>query len=108
MLTRVVGHYARSNTLLVDLGWTGVSAQGKERGYGCLPAHPELVVTNLKQECGEVTSTDGSALEFEKYPIGSMLQIAPFHSCASTHQHAKVHVLDGEGRLSEWSICKGG
>ena len=26
VLTRVVGHYARSNTLLVDLGWTGCSA----------------------------------------------------------------------------------
>jgi D-serine deaminase-like pyridoxal phosphate-dependent protein len=27
-LTRVVGHYPRSNTLLIDLGWTGCSKQG--------------------------------------------------------------------------------
>ena len=28
VLTRVVGHYPKSNTLLIDCGWTGASAQG--------------------------------------------------------------------------------
>ena len=32
VLTRVVGHYPKSNTLLIDCGWTGASAQGKESG----------------------------------------------------------------------------
>ena len=34
VLTRVIGHYPQSNMLLVDMGWTGTSAQGKEHGYG--------------------------------------------------------------------------
>ena len=59
VLTRVVGHYPKSNMLLIDCGWTGASAQGKESGYGCLPKTPELTIANLKQECGEVTSADG-------------------------------------------------
>ena len=32
VLTRVVGHYPRCNSLLIDCGWTGASAQGKHAG----------------------------------------------------------------------------
>jgi D-serine deaminase-like pyridoxal phosphate-dependent protein len=109
VLTRIVGHYPRSNTLLIDCGWTGASAQGKSAGYGCFPTNPELTITNLKQECGEVSSTDGGKLEYSKYPIGSMLALAPYHSCASTHQHQRVHLLADDGCTIEatWRICKG-
>ena len=110
VLTRVVGHYPKSNTLLIDCGWTGASAQGKESGYGCLPKTPELTIANLKQECGEVTSADGAPIDYARYPIGSFLEIAPYHSCASTHQHGHVHVLEtaASREVSEvWRICKG-
>uniref|UniRef100_A0A0D3I343 D-serine dehydratase-like domain-containing protein n=1 Tax=Emiliania huxleyi (strain CCMP1516) TaxID=280463 RepID=A0A0D3I343_EMIH1 len=123
VLTRVVGHYPKSNTLLIDCGWTGASAQGKESGtaacrdlgqsresgYGCFPLNPELRIANLKQECGEVTSVDGAPLDFRRYPIGALLRIAPHHSCASTHQHRSVNVLgaDGDTVVEEWKICKG-
>ncbi len=49
VLTRVVGHYPASNTLLIDCGWTGCSAQGAATGYGGFPEHPELRIVNLKQ-----------------------------------------------------------
>ena len=109
VLTRVVGHYPKSNTLLVDCGWTGTSAQGAAHGYGLFPAHPELRVLNLKQECGEVSSADGAPLDYARYPIGSLLELAPWHSCAATHQHRVVHVVadDGETVEGEWAICKG-
>jgi D-serine deaminase-like pyridoxal phosphate-dependent protein len=32
VLTRVIGHYPAQNMMLVDLGWTGCSAQGAELG----------------------------------------------------------------------------
>jgi D-serine deaminase-like pyridoxal phosphate-dependent protein len=32
VLTRVIGHYPAANMLLVDMGWTATSAQGKEHG----------------------------------------------------------------------------
>lgn len=105
--TRVVGHYRKQNTILVDLGWTGISQQGKERGFGAIDGHPELRIRNLKQEAGEVTSADNGALDFTKYPIGSVLQVIPWHSCASTHQHTAVHVLD-QGRLvARWQQVRG-
>ena len=50
VLTRVIGHYPKQNMILIDLGWTGCSAQGAEFGYGMLSGHPELKVVQLKQE----------------------------------------------------------
>ena len=51
--TRVIGHYPRSDMLLVDMGWTGCSAQGAAHGYGEIEGHPELRIHVLKQEAGE-------------------------------------------------------
>ena len=109
ILTRVVGHYPKSNTLLIDCGWTGASAQGAAHGYGLFPKHPELTILNLKQECGEVSSSDGAPLDYTRYPIGSVLELAPWHSCASTHQHHSVHIVEDDGETvgAEWRICKG-
>ena len=110
VLTRVVGHYPKSNTLLIDCGWTGASAQGKEKGYGGIPRESTLRILNLKQECGEVGPADGvSPLDYAAYPIGSILEIAPHHSCAATHQHATIHVLEDDGATvgESWRICKG-
>merc|ERR1712023_567583 len=76
VLTRVIGHYPASNMLIVDLGWTGCSAQGAHIGYGAFEGHPELRIKELKQEAGEVTSAvDGQTLAFKKYPIGTILRL---------------------------------
>ena len=40
VLTRVIGHYPAANMLLVDMGWTGTSAQGKEHGCVGRPRPP--------------------------------------------------------------------
>lgn len=106
--SRVVGQYPQRNTLLVDVGWTGLSVQGAEQGFGAIDGHPELVIKVLKQEAGEVGSKDGSPLDFSLYPIGYIFRILPWHSCAATHQHTQVHVLDDEGRPSDtWSQVRG-
>ena len=109
VLTRVVGHYPKSNTLLIDCGWTGASAQGKELGYGGFPDHPELRIRAFKQECGEVTSADGSPIDYHRFPIGTVLAIAPYHSCAATQQHRVVHLLEDDRKTisDSWTICKG-
>lgn len=109
VLTRVVGHYPKQNMLLVDMGWTGCSAQGAESGYGALLEARDLKVKLLKQEAGEVVSADGAPIDFGKYPIGTILQLAPWHSCAATQQHQVIHALDGDHRtiVDTWQICKG-
>jgi D-serine deaminase-like pyridoxal phosphate-dependent protein len=95
VLTRVIGHLPKANQLVVDCGWTGASAQGAEHGYGFFPLNPELRLTGFSQEVGRVSTADETPLDFGRYPIGCMLQLAPWHACAATHQHQAVHVLGG-------------
>ena len=109
VLMRVIGKYPEQNMLLVDCGWTGMSAQGSDANYGRIVGH-NLCIKVLKQEAGEVTSIDGTPIPFDKYPIGCLLQLSPYHSCATTHQHRFIHILENEDSTHvrhTWSICKG-
>eukprot|EP00439_Symbiodinium_sp_Y106_P052566 s4152_g7.t1 len=81
------------------MGWTACSKQGQAMNYGRLEGHPELKVVDLKQEAGLVSSSDGKPLDFAKYPLGTILRLEPFHSCAHTKQHDRIHVL-AEDRTS--------
>jgi len=107
VLTRVLGHYPKTSTLLIDLGWTGISAQGKEHGFGIIQGHPELRIVTLKQEAGEVQAADGAPLDFSRYPVGSLLKVLPYHSCAAAHQHERLFVVEGESVVGEWSRARG-
>jgi D-serine deaminase-like pyridoxal phosphate-dependent protein len=130
VLTRVVGHYPKSNTLLVDMGWTAQGGgQGKDLNYGAFThivgedvgptsgkveelcrtgaAPLGLKVACLKQECGEVTSTDGSPLDFSRFPVGCILAFAPYHSCATGHNHPSLLVLEGDQVVDELEVAKG-
>lgn len=106
--TRIVGQYPKRNTLLIDMGWTGISAQGKENNYGLIDGHPELEIKILKQEAAEVGSANNEPLDYSRYPIGLILRIIPWHSCAATHQHTEVHVLNAAGEPVEtWRQVRG-
>jgi D-serine deaminase-like pyridoxal phosphate-dependent protein len=54
VLARVIGHYPKLNMMLLDMGWTAISAQGASDGYGFIADHPELKIKVLKQEAAEV------------------------------------------------------
>eukprot|EP00747_Dinoflagellata_sp_TGD_P135989 gnl/TRDRNA2_/TRDRNA2_175499_c8_seq1.p1 gnl/TRDRNA2_/TRDRNA2_175499_c8~~gnl/TRDRNA2_/TRDRNA2_175499_c8_seq1.p1 ORF type:complete len:372 (+),score=50.18 gnl/TRDRNA2_/TRDRNA2_175499_c8_seq1:70-1185(+) len=105
--TRILGHYPKRNLMVIDMGWTGISAQGKEHGYGAIDGHPELRIKNLHQELGEVESADGTPLDFDKYPIGTILRVLPWHACAATHQHTSVVVLQHGKIVGQWQHCRG-
>jgi len=113
VLTRVIGHYHNDtgNMLLIDLGWTGTSAQGSGCGYGRFEGHPELYIHALKQEAGEVVSSQkGVPLELTQYPIGSFLKLMPHHACASGAMHAVVNVVRNEHSevvVDQWRPCRG-
>eukprot|EP01062_Namystynia_karyoxenos_P051504 TRINITY_DN40501_c0_g1_i1.p2 TRINITY_DN40501_c0_g1~~TRINITY_DN40501_c0_g1_i1.p2 ORF type:complete len:425 (+),score=121.53 TRINITY_DN40501_c0_g1_i1:72-1277(+) len=107
VLTRVIGAYPQRQMLLVDLGWTGCSAQGAEHGYGLVASHPELRIRQLKQEAGEVVSADGSPLDFARYPVGTVLEVIPWHACAAAALHPKVRVVRGGSVAAEWAPCRG-
>jgi hypothetical protein len=38
----------------------------------------------------QVETSDGSPMDYSKYPIGSILKLYPYHACAAGAMHAKV------------------
>ncbi|CAD7968316.1 unnamed protein product [Amoebophrya sp. A120] len=105
--------------LLIDCGWTGMSAQGAEVNYGRILSHPELKIKSLKQETGEVVVKDEEgggkkaprSMKINlaaKYPVGTVITIAPFHSCAACHQYRSLVVEDAkENIVATWERCSG-
>lgn len=96
------------NSLQIDCGWTGISSQGKEYDHGCIECEYNLKIVNLKQEAGTVTTKDGTVIDYSKYPIGKMLLILPWHSCATIHQHRKINIVKGDDQVVDiWDVCDG-
>uniref|UniRef100_A0A3B3Y2A0 D-serine dehydratase-like domain-containing protein n=1 Tax=Poecilia mexicana TaxID=48701 RepID=A0A3B3Y2A0_9TELE len=109
VLTRVVGHCPHRNQLLVDCGWTGISLDGAGKlptGYAMIEGHPDLKLLSMTQEHGRVEPISGP-LDYSKYPIGSLLTLIPYHSCAAAAMHPVYHV-HSEGRLmGKWTPTRG-
>ena len=77
--TRVVGHYPERGHLIIDAGFTAISNQGADIGYGEIAGHPELRIVGLTQELGKIEAAPGHKIDFDKVPIGTILRILPFH-----------------------------
>lgn len=130
ILTRVVGHYPKSNTLQVDMGWTAQGGgQGKTLHYGAFThtawspkprgsassggGHENgdpaagLQLQGMSQEMGEVSTADGSPIDFEAFPVGTVLAFVPYHSCAAGHCHPSLLVLEDGLVLRELEVAKG-
>lgn len=109
VLTTVIGHQPRRNTLLVDAGWMALSndrsttGQHLDQGLGLVvcdqstvgetPADADLVVVSANQEHGLVSRRDGGEFDFGRFPIGSELRILPVHACSTAAAFAGYHRL---------------
>jgi len=107
--TRVVGHYPHRKQMLVDCGENGLSTMGnhgqknKEMGYAILKDEPNLRVNAVYQDLGVVEAVTGD-LDFTKYPIGTVVQLLPWHSCGTALLYKKYHVIGKDSKVSqEWS-----
>jgi D-serine deaminase-like pyridoxal phosphate-dependent protein len=59
---------------------------------------------------GEVEAAEhGTPLDYDRYPIGSILELLPYHSCAAVKMHDQMHVLDEDGKTlrGAYNICRG-
>ncbi|XP_078621834.1 D-serine dehydratase-like isoform X1 [Branchiostoma floridae x Branchiostoma japonicum] len=109
VMTRVIGHYPGNNHLLVDCGWTALSLHSLGQlptGFGIIDGHPELKLSSMTQEVGKVHAVEGT-LDFDKYPIGTVLKILPYHACATACMHPKYYVHSGEAIVAVWKPCRG-
>ncbi|XP_059829872.1 D-serine dehydratase isoform X1 [Hypanus sabinus] len=109
VLTRVIGHYPHRNQLLVDCGWTGLSLHSLGKlptGYAIIEGHPELKLVGMTQEHGKIESISGK-LDFDKFPLGSLISLIPYHACATAAMHP-VYYVHSEGKIiAEWRPTRG-
>ena len=107
VLTSVIGHQRSRNWIITDAGWMalsrdrGTAKQRVDQGYGVvcdLAGRPidGLIVADTNQEHGIVAARGGGAIDFERFPVGTLLRILPNHACATAAQHPQYHVIAGE------------
>ncbi|XP_078072038.1 D-serine dehydratase isoform X2 [Mustelus asterias] len=109
VLTRVIGHYPHRNQLLVDCGWTALSLHSLGRlptGYAVIDGHPDLKLAGMTQEHGRIEPASGK-LDFDKFPLGSLISLVPYHACSAAAMHP-VYYVHSEGRIvAEWRPTRG-
>ncbi|XP_050418392.2 D-serine dehydratase [Patella vulgata] len=109
--TRVIDYKKSKNVVLVDCGFLALSLDGiLEGGYGgmcSIQDHPELKMKAMDQELGKLTAADGQQLDFDKYPIGTLLYIYPFHACHTAAMHPVYYVHSGDTVVDKWTPTRG-
>ncbi|KAJ0011864.1 hypothetical protein NQD34_012839 [Periophthalmus magnuspinnatus] len=109
VLTRVIGHCPHRNQLLIDCGWTGLSLDGAGKlpsGYAVVEGHPDLKLLSMTQEHGRVEPISGK-LDYSKYPLGTMLRLIPYHSCATAAMHPIYYVHCKDRLVGKWTPTRG-
>lgn len=108
--TKVIGQYPHRNQLLIDAGWTAVSLEGHKaipNGSYCLFEDlPNLRLVKMTQEVGFVEPVEGE-LNYENFPIGKILFLIPYHSCATACMHKKYYVHEGDDIVDIYKPCSG-
>jgi D-serine deaminase-like pyridoxal phosphate-dependent protein len=119
VLTTVIGHRTDANWLVTDAGWMalsrdrGTARQSVDQGYGLVAdidcrAVPEMWMSAANQEHGIVSRRDGGPLNFDRFPIGSLLRIVPNHACATAAQHSAYSVVRGTREVvAHWERFSG-
>jgi D-serine deaminase-like pyridoxal phosphate-dependent protein len=115
----VIGHQREKNWLITDGGWMamsrdrGTAKQKVDQGYGLvcdLAGRPieDLIVIDANQEHGIVARRGGGPLDFDRFPIGSLLRVLPNHACATAAQHDFYEVLAAGGKpQGRWERVNG-
>ncbi len=111
VLATVIGHQPDKGWIITDAGWMamsrdrGTASQAIDQGYGVvcnLAGQPleDLLVVSTNQEHGIIGHRGGGAIDAAKYPVGTLLRILPNHACATSAQHDRYHVVDGEAQVN--------
>lgn len=111
VMARVSGHYPDRNQLLIDAGALAFSKdQGakhvrNEVTYGEAYHFPEIQVQEISQEHGLAGSN--TPIDFEEFPIGSLIRFIPNHSCLTAACFNKYYIEDEGEIIDIWEPAKG-
>jgi len=114
VIARITGHYPLNETMTIDCGALGLSKDRgsthlalPDRGYGILKDHPDLFIASVSQEAGVVRSSKRKGIEYDKFPIGSIIRILPNHSCLTSACYSQYFIVDGhESIVDVWKNCR--
>ena len=118
VLGTVIGHQREKNWILTDAGWMalsrdrGTAKQKEDQGYGVVcdalgEPIDDLIVADANQEHGIIARRGGGPIDFDRFPIGSLVRILPNHACATAAQHGEYQVIRA-GRVAEtWERFSG-
>eukprot|EP00026_Physarum_polycephalum_P009984 Phypoly_transcript_10127.p1 GENE.Phypoly_transcript_10127~~Phypoly_transcript_10127.p1 ORF type:complete len:359 (+),score=39.60 Phypoly_transcript_10127:124-1200(+) len=87
VLARVVGHYPKRKQILIDAGALAFTSDlgcvhlHKFPQFGAVKGATELRVVAITQELGKIEHEGGEQINFAKFPIGSLIEVYPNHSC---------------------------
>lgn len=111
IMTRVIGHYPHRKQMLIDCGFTALTKQGLNAnkivsGYAVFEYHPHLKLIEMTQEVGKVEAVDDD-LDINRYPIGTILFLYPYHACAAASLHPVYYIHKDDVVLEEWRPVRG-
>ena len=84
-----------------------------DQGYGLITdiaGNPlgDLIVSDANQEHGIVTARDTSEpINYEMFPMGSLLRVLPNHACATAAQYTNYLVVEGDEITDHWHSIAG-
>jgi D-serine deaminase-like pyridoxal phosphate-dependent protein len=119
VLASVIGHQKQKGWIITDAGWTalsgdrGTAKQEVDQGYGLVcnidgVPDPDMIVSSTNQEHGIITRRNNTDIDFDKFPVGSMVRILPNHACATAAMHDRYHVVENSSEVVEvWSRING-
>ena len=119
VLTSVIGYQKKKGWVITDSGWMalsrdrGTSRQATDHGYGIVcgvdgTPMPDYIVDSTNQEHGIIVRRDGGAMDFNRFPIGSLLRILPNHACATATMHDRYHVVNRTDNVADvWQRVHG-
>ena len=107
----VIGHQRDRQWLLTDGGWMalsrdrGTAKQKVDQGYGLVC--DDVIVVEVNQEHGIVARRGGGAIDFARFPVGTVLRILPNHACATAAQFSGYDVLNEGKAAGRWERVNG-
>jgi len=114
----IIGHQPERQWLITDSGWMalsrdrGTAKQRVDQGYGLVcnaEGQPigDLIVADVNQEHGILARRGGGAIDFARFPVGTVVRILPNHACATAAQFGAYEVLSAGERVSRWERANG-
>ncbi|MDH5631246.1 MAG: alanine racemase [Gammaproteobacteria bacterium] len=118
VLTTVIGTNSTNDRIMIDAGWMalsrdrGTANQKVDQFYGLVCDESGnlvdgLVVKSVNQEHGIIEMRDTNNGKLPEMPIGTRLRILTNHACATSAQHGKYYLMDGEQICSTWDRFNG-